>query len=154
MIIASDREFAGSSYVHKQLSADTPRDPRSADLVAELQRQITTHSGVASVNIDQYSPPVYVVSDNQPTVRVKAERAYDPTWTFEPIRQQWESVPLPDSFQPSAGSDKEAIVYQPATRHYWEFWGMEKSGRKSSYQNAITTIWYAARPAAAAATRS
>jgi hypothetical protein len=145
LIVAPDREFAASSYVHKQLSADSPRDAHSAALVAELQRQIRMHYGVASVNIDQYSPPLYVASNNQPTVRVKAERAYDPTWTFEPIQQQWQSVPLPDSFQPSGGSDKEAIVYQPSTGHYWEFWGMEKSGRKISDSSGRTVDeWRAA----------
>jgi hypothetical protein len=130
LIMMPDREFAASSYVHKRLSADALRDSHSDAWVAELQRQLKTHYGVASVNIDQYSPPLYVVPSNQPTVRVRAERADNPTWTFQPIQQQWERVPLPDGFQPSAGSDKEAIVYQPSTGHYWEFWGMEKSGRK------------------------
>ena len=113
LIIASDREFAGSSYVHKQLSADTPRDPRSADLVAELQRQITTHSGVASVNVDQYSPPVYVVSDNEPTVRVKAERAYDPTWTFEPIQKQWETFHSPTASSPRPAATRRQSSISP-----------------------------------------
>jgi hypothetical protein len=130
LIIAPDREFAASSYVHQRLSAYAPRDSHSDAWVGELRRQITTHYGVASVNIDRYSPPLYVVAASQPTVRVRAERADDPAWRFEPLQQQWERVPLPDRFQPSAGTDKEAIVYQPSTGQYWEFWGMEKSGRK------------------------
>jgi hypothetical protein len=130
LIIVADREFAAFSYVHDQLSPDAPRDPRSDVWVAELQRQIRTHYGVASVNIDQYSPPLFVVPSNQPTVRVRAERASDPAWAFAPLQQQWAEVPLPNGFQPSAGTDKEAILYQPSTGQYWEFWGMEKSGRK------------------------
>ena len=45
-------------------------------------------------------------------------------------QQQWQSVPLPEGFQPSAGTDKKAIVYRPSTGRYWEFWAMERSGRK------------------------
>lgn len=131
LIMAPDREFSATSYVHTRLPPDTPRDPHSEKWVAALQNQIRTHYGIASVNIDQYSPPLYVVSDDQPTVRVRAERTGSANWRFEPLQQQWERVPLPDGFQPSSGSDKEAIVYQPSTAHYWEFWGMEKSGRKT-----------------------
>lgn len=131
LIMAPGREFAASSYVHSQLSPDAPRDSHSDVWVAELQRQIRTNYGLVSVNIDEYSPPLYMVSSDQPTVRVKAERASDPQWRFAPLQRQWESVPLPDTFRPSAGSDEEAIVYQPSTGQYWEFWGMEKSGRKA-----------------------
>src|SRR5260370_4524240 len=96
LIMTPDREFAAS--------------------VADLQRQISGYYGVVSVNIDRYSPPLYVVAIDQPTVRVRAERASDPAWTFEPLQPQWQSVPLPDGFKPSAGTDKKAIVYQPSTR--------------------------------------
>jgi hypothetical protein len=124
LIITPDREFAASSYVHEQLRPTVPRDARSDAWLADLQRQIRSHYGVASVNIDQYSPPLFVVAIERPTVRVRAERADDPAWTFEPLQQQWKNVPLPD------GLDKEAIVYQPSTGRYWKFWGMERSGRK------------------------
>jgi hypothetical protein len=115
LIMTPDREFAASSYVHEQLRSSVPRDAHSDAWVADLQRQISNYYGIVSVNIDQYSPPLYVVAVDQPTVRVRAERASDPAWTFEPLQQQWQSVPLPDDFQPSAGTDKEAIVYQPST---------------------------------------
>jgi hypothetical protein len=128
LVVVPDREFAASSYVHQHLRADVPRDSHSDAWVANLQRQIGTHYGVVSVNIDQYSPPLYVIGGDQPTVRVRAERASDPAWVFEPLQQQWEKVPPPDGFQPSAGTDNEAIVYQPPTGHYWEFWGMECRG--------------------------
>ena len=130
LIMAPNREFAASSYVHKQLSPDAPRDRRSAIWVADLLRQIKTHYGVASVNIHQYTPPLYVVPRDEPTVHVGAKRQSDPSWTFRPLQLQWASVPLPDNFQPSAGTDKEAIVYQPSTREYWEFWGLQRSDRK------------------------
>lgn len=131
LVMVPDREFASSSYVHRKLPPNTPRDARSNAWVFELQRQIRKYYGVATVNIDRYTPPLYVVADQQPTVRVRAERTDDPSWSFEPLQQQWEHVPLPDTFEASAGTDKEAIVYQPSSGHYWEFWGAEKSGRKT-----------------------
>jgi hypothetical protein len=67
---------------------------------------MSRHNRVASVSIDQYSPPLFVVGIDQPTVRVRAERADDPAWTFDPLQQQWQSIPLPDGFQPSVGTDK------------------------------------------------
>jgi hypothetical protein len=78
LVVVPDREFAASSYVHQHLRADVPRDSHSDASVANLQRQIGTHYGVVSVNIDQYSPPLYVIGGDQPTVRVRAERASDP----------------------------------------------------------------------------
>lgn len=131
LVMQPDREFAAASYVHRPLSPDAPRDPHSDLWVADLQRQIRDSHGLVSVNIDRYTPPLYVVGRDQPTVRVRAERSSDPAWRFEPLQRQWESVPLPDDFQPSAGTDKEAIVYQPSTARYWEFWGAEKSGRRT-----------------------
>lgn len=130
LIVTPNREFAASSYVHEQLRPNAVRDAHSDAWVAELEHQISRYYGVVSVNIDQYSAPLYVVASDQPPVRVRAERVSDPEWTFEPPPQQWQSVPLPDGFQPSAGTDKEAIVYQPSTGRYWEFWAMERSGRK------------------------
>jgi hypothetical protein len=102
LIMTPDREFAASSFVH-ELRSSVPRDAHSG--VADLQRQISGYYGVVSVNIDRYSPPLYVVAIDQPTVRVRAQRASDPTWTFEPLQQQWQSVPLPEGFQPLAGTD-------------------------------------------------
>jgi hypothetical protein len=130
LIMTPDREFAASSYVHEPLRSDAPRDVHSDAWVADLLGQVRAHYGVVSVNIDTYSPPLYVVPADQPTVRVRAERADDSAWKFAPLQRQWESVPLPEGFQPSAGTDKEAVVYQPSTGRYWEFWGTEKSGRK------------------------
>ncbi|MGY3443688.1 MULTISPECIES: hypothetical protein [unclassified Bradyrhizobium] len=132
LIMMPDREFSATSYVHAGLPPDAPRDSHSDKWVAALQSQIKSHYGIASVNIDRYSPPLYVVSRDQPTVRVRAERATTPNWQFDPLQRQWDSVPLPVGFRPSSGTDAEAVVYQPSTARYWEFWGMEPSGRKTT----------------------
>ncbi len=126
------REFAANSYVHRRLPDNAEIDPHSAGYVRELLRQIKTFYGVANVNIHEYSPPVYLVAANQPTVRVKAWDRNDPKWAFPPLQEQWRNVPLPETFLASPGTDQEAIVYQPATGRYWEFWQMQKTGAKAT----------------------
>jgi hypothetical protein len=145
LVISPDREFSATSYVHAPLPANAPVAAKSQKWVTELQRQVAKNYGLVAVNIDTYTPPLYVVGAGVPTVRVRAERASEPGWRFEPLQQQWLDVPLPKDFEPSAGTDKEAIVYQPDTGRYWEFWGMEKSGRsvKDSAGNTVPE-WRAA----------
>jgi hypothetical protein len=92
LIMTPDREFAASSYVHEQLRPSVLRDAHSDAWVADLQRQMSRHNRVASVSIDQYSPPLFVVGIDQPTVRVRAERVDDPAWTFEPLQQVADSA--------------------------------------------------------------
>src|SRR5258708_1646939 len=128
--ISPGREFATNSYVHKPLPRNTPVDPKSERWVAEIQRQIRTFSGVVQVNTEEYTPPIFIVGADQPTVRV----ANDPEWNgrkpYAGLQEQWLAVPLPDDFAPPQGEDREAVVYQPSTRRYWEFWDVRKTGRQ------------------------
>jgi hypothetical protein len=123
LIMKPDREFAASSYVHRPLPPATAKLPLSDVFVRNIVRQVSVHG--TSVNIDQYTPPLYVVAPDAPAMRVKAARASDPRWSFGPLQRQWTDVPRPDGFQPSAGTDKDAIIYQPSTGRYFEFWGLE-----------------------------
>jgi hypothetical protein len=122
------REFAATSYVHSPLAADAPLDPDSAGYVQDVQRQISAYYGHANVNWNQYTPPVWIVDRNQATVRVRAWDRDNPSWSFPPLQDKWLDVPLPAGFRPSAGTDQEAIVYQPSTGRYWEFWRMAPTG--------------------------
>jgi len=63
---------------------------------------------------------------------VLAARASDPSWTAPGLQSQFLDVPLPSGFAPSAGTDEEAVVYQPSTGRYWEFWLMEPTGAKTT----------------------
>ena len=128
LTMAPGREFAADSYVHTPLG-ERAVNSQSALWVENIQRQIRENYGVASVNIDKYAPPLFVVGPDVPTVRVKAERAEDPGWSFEPFQTQLAEVPLPDDFMPSPGTDGEAIIYQPSSGRYWELWRAEKTGR-------------------------
>lgn len=124
------REFAADSYVHRRLPDNAEIDPHSAGYVRDLLRQIKTFYGVVNVNTHEFTPPVYLVSANQPTMRVKAWDRNDPKWAFPPLQEQWRNVPLPETFLASPGTDQEAVVYQPSTGRYWEFWQMQKTGAK------------------------
>ena len=131
LIIAPGREFSANSYVHRPLAADASIDPQSSAWVAELLKQVKDYYGTIAVGYGDYSPPVYVVGPDQPTVRVLAERRSDPNWRYPPLQAQWQAVPLPENFHPALGTDEEMVVYQPSTARYWEFWQMEKTGRET-----------------------
>jgi hypothetical protein len=91
-------------------------------------------------NWKSFTPTLYVVPKSQPRSKVWLVKSN----TSEEVRSKaedpfalqgrWESVPLPTSSLLSAfgeqlwpeGSDKEIIVWCPATGEYWEFWGFSK----------------------------
>jgi hypothetical protein len=89
LIGTPDREFAASSYVHQQLRPNIPRDAHPDAWVADLQRQISSY------------------------YRVRAERASDPTGTFEPLQQQWQNVPLPDGLRAAWGGKTDDLASNP-----------------------------------------
>lgn len=125
LILSPGREFAASSPVHAPLPAQSQLLPQSAAYGKDLERQVQQYG--VWVNIDQYTPPVYIVGKDTPTVHVKAARSYDRGWSFPPLDQLWSEVPVPSNFAPAPGTDKEAILYQPSTGRYWEFWGLAPS---------------------------
>ncbi len=123
LIMKPDREFAASCHVHRPLTANTIKLPLSDAFVGDLVRQVRVHS--TAVNIDQYTPPLYIVGPDAPVMRVRTARSSDPRWSFGPLQRQWTDVPRPEDFRPSSGTDKDAIIYQPSTGRYFEFWGLE-----------------------------
>jgi hypothetical protein len=123
LILTPGRDFAASSHVHRLLPDRMELLPDSAAYTRDLQSQVRQHG--VTVNIDRYAPPVFLVSADAPTMTVRAARAYEPGWSFPPLQRQWNDVPVPDGFRASEGTDKEAVIYQPETGRYWEFWGLE-----------------------------
>ncbi len=130
MIVQPGREFAADSYVYKPLADNAPIDPKSPIYVANILKQIKANFGQADVNIDENTPPIYIVPAGQPTVRVKYIDWENPAATFPPLQSRWMAVPIPDGFQPSRGDDLEAVVYQPSSGKMWEFWAMKKTGTR------------------------
>lgn len=128
LTIRPGREFAADSYVHRRLPDDAPIDPRTGGFVAEILRMIREHYGHASVNIDGDTPPIYIVPADQPTVRVRYVNWSNRAARFQPLQERWAEVPLPDDFEPSRGTDNEAVIYQPSTGRMWEFWALRRTG--------------------------
>lgn len=125
IIITPGVEFAATSVVHQALPDNAPLDPNSSLWVANLQSQITNYYGYANVNIDQYTPPIHIVSAGVPTQQVLGVRSWDATfdsWGKEPLEQQLAAVPIPPDFSVSPGTDAGALIYQPSTGKYWELW--------------------------------
>jgi hypothetical protein len=118
-------EFSANSDIFQPLPSDAMVDPHSTAWVGTLLKGVAGSAGGASVNIEQYSPPIFIVGASQPTVQILAARPYDPTfasWGAGPLGAQLSAVPLPSDFKPSAGTDHEAIIFQPSTGKYWEVW--------------------------------
>jgi hypothetical protein len=143
LVMRPGREFAASCHVHRPLPVNMAKLPLSDAFVRDLVRQVGSHG--AAVNVDQYSPPLYVVGPDAPVMRVKAARSSDPRWSFAPLQRQWTDVPRPEDFQPSAGTDKDAVIYQPSTRRYFEFWGLEPIQAKDAGSSGAHLVqWQAA----------
>lgn len=130
LTITPGREFAAGSYVYRPLSPNAKLDPKSRTYVASLLQQLKRYYGHADVNVGEYTPSIFIVAADQPTVRVKAVDWSDPKWTYPRLQARWNAVPLPKKFAPAQGTDEEAVVYQPSTHRMWEFWLMRKTGAK------------------------
>lgn len=90
-------------------------------------------------NWKSFTPVLYVVPASQPRVKVwlvknnvseeVRSKAEDPT----NLQGSWLSVPVPTAaLIPNAnqiwpeGTDKEVVIWCPATDEYWEFWGFSQ----------------------------
>jgi Ca2+-binding RTX toxin-like protein len=108
--------FAPDSFWNTPLADDAPIDSRSAEYLAELQRQRALVPSY--INTTQYSAPVYTVPAGQPTVPVILDSPYP-----EPdLRDAWQQVPVPAGAKAAVGTDGHMIVFQPSTNTMWEFW--------------------------------
>jgi hypothetical protein len=101
------------------LGRDVPLDPASGALVARLNQLVqgneTSRNG-PWINTNEYSTPIYTVSADQPTTRVKLDRP-------EPALQAaFTAVPIPTGAQPAAGTDHHMVIWQPSHDRMWEFW--------------------------------
>jgi len=128
--IQPGREFAAGSWPHTPLAPNAAIDPQSAALVSAFVNMLNVSQ--RTVVYVLFGMPVYVVPADQPTVRIKAasgDSAKD-AW----LQAQWNAVPMPDpnNFIRKQPDDWEAIIYQPSTGLYWEFWLLDKTGNKTT----------------------
>lgn len=124
--LPTDAVFAPGSFWYAPLSAQAALRPDSAQLAAELLRQIKAHGGTVHVNVDAYSSPVYLAPPAAPAVPVRVWDCQHRGSTDAMLQAQWKAVPLPAYADPAAGSDGELTVYQASTDRLWEFWQMRR----------------------------
>ena len=94
LIMTPGVEFSANSDIYQPLPNDAEIDPHSAAWVADL---LQANAAVpASVNIEQYTPPIFIVGANQPTVQILAARPYDPTFA------SWGAAPTYSHFERKA----------------------------------------------------
>jgi len=113
-----ERPFAASSPWNAQLSGTAPLAVDSAATVAKLVAMVGRYG--PWIPTTQYGLPVYRVGAGQPVVPVIQDtknRALTPAFS---------AVPLPPDAQPSQGTDKSLVVWQPETDTMWEFWRLRK----------------------------
>jgi hypothetical protein len=118
------RLFSARSFFNLRLPATPPLAFDSAQLVRAFESQMRSHSGHVVINTTTWSAPVYVVSENTPTIALLGQSAICPRseGVFAGFQEVIRAVPLPADAIPAAGTDKEVIVWQPSTGHLWELW--------------------------------
>ena len=116
------RFFAPGSFLNKPLADNAALDPNSANLVADLVRQVGMQP--PTINSDRYSAPIYQVSGDYRRIKVALDADYkDPR-----VLSAFASVPVPRNAEPANGTDKHLVVWQPDTDTMWEFWNMRGAG--------------------------
>ena len=115
------RFFSPTSFWNAPLPAGAPLDPSSAALVGAFDAKVVAEEseGGPNINTNRWSVPVYTVSADQPTVRVKLVNG------VPALQAAWRAVPIPSDAQPAAGTDKHLVVWQPSRNRLWEFWKLE-----------------------------
>jgi hypothetical protein len=97
--------------------------------VAQLTREAKAASDAAIgpfIAYKSFSTPLYVVSGDQPTVRVALERGGAPR--RRSLQKAFDAVPLPSNARPAPGKDSHLTVVQPATDRLWEFFHLHRTG--------------------------
>jgi hypothetical protein len=121
------RRFFGRSAVwNTPLPDDATLDPESAEVTGDLLRKVDAgfrSDKPPTINTTEFTPPVYTVPADQPTVQVHLDRGPE----SEPdMARAFAQVPLPPDATPAPGTDSELVVWQPATDTLWEFWRLRR----------------------------
>lgn len=126
--------FSPTSPWNTAVSRSASLEPSSPTMVAGLVQQV--HRYGTGFNTASWSVPIYIAAAGQETARV----ALDNPNRY--LQQAWQEVPLPAGAQPAAGSDRQLVVWQPASDTMWEFWHMEmrSDGWHAEYGGRIVDV--------------
>ncbi len=128
--LLTDHIFAANSFWYTPIPVDAAPDARSAAMVQDIQRQITTYYGTVTITTDSFSSPVYIADANTPTKAVGFNDCQNIGYFDAGLQQQWSAVPIPSLASPSLGTDMEMTIYQPSTDTIYEFWqAIDQNGK-------------------------
>src|SRR5271166_1877369 len=126
------RFFSPRSFWNQPVSDHAALDPSSAEVVGSLANEMATEEHAERgpwINIGAYGVPIYTVSAQQPTVRVRLAAipqggvsAIARSESVHALQKGWRAVPLPPDARPASGTDGHLVVWQPRTDRLWEFW--------------------------------
>jgi hypothetical protein len=123
------------NFAETSVPSNVKIDPLSNTVAGELAVQAANSTWV---NIDSYTPQIYVVPANQPLVPVKLCRFYPsncvPSWAQGLADTMAAGVPVPKDVNGqyvlgAPGTDQEIVIWQPDykygnhTGRLWELWG-------------------------------
>ena len=135
--------FAPGSVWNAAIPANAAIDPSSPRMVTVLDAEVSSElqSGVGPwIATSKASTPLYVVSRNQPVVRVRLD-APTVAWRSS-LQRAFAAVPVPARARPASGSDAQMTVWQPATDKLWEFFHMrlESDGWHAAWGGAMDDV--------------
>jgi hypothetical protein len=121
-IPVGDAFFGSTNYYHS-LVTSAPLDANSANMVANLNNQVTSlYGGVAAFNAYRYNVSFYTAAANTPLIQVKFQDCQNKGYTPAGLLEQFSNVPMPANAIVSAGTDKSLTIYSPSLNKVWEFW--------------------------------
>jgi hypothetical protein len=137
--IAPFRFFSPTSFWNEELPANAPLDRASGEVMRAFDALVATELETDHgpwIDTTSYSVPVYTVPADQPTVQVTLDHS------IAALQSAWDAVPLPSNAQPSVGTDKDLVVWQPSTDRLWEFWRPvhEADGWHASWGGAMQNV--------------
>lgn len=110
--------FAPTSFWNAPLPASAAVTADSSALTASVVKQVRAYKPWIATT--QYSPTVYSVSADEPTVRVTLD--HEPSPNDYALQRQVEQVPIPSGARPGGGADHRLVIWQPSSDTMWEFW--------------------------------
>jgi len=126
--------FASNSCWQAKLPDNAPISSNTSAYISNVISQIKQYG--PWINTNQYSVPVYVVPEDQPTVYITLNKAKGSP-VVDDLQAAYHAVPLPPDAHPANGTDHHLVVLQPSTGKMWEFWVLQAE------VNSSGTFWSA-----------
>lgn len=118
--------------VYQQDLTGAPADPRSAAMVAELERQVSEwYGGVPAFNSDRYNVSLVTAEAGTPRYDIRFHDCQDRGDVPEGLYDgpsHFADVPVPEAAVPAEGTDGQLTIWAPDEDTLWEFWQMRRAG--------------------------